>query len=119
MTSGEVSAHDYWLVLSTLRQDVDPAWLHDVLPAHLQWVEALEQEGVVFLSGPLLPAPGAPSGAGATVIRAADGAAATELAGQDPFVQAGLRTFAVHQWRVNEGSLQVKLFLGAGRLEWR
>jgi hypothetical protein len=34
-------------------------------------------------------------------------------------VVKGLRTFTVHRWRLNEGSIGVQLSLGAGRYDWR
>jgi predicted Rossmann fold nucleotide-binding protein DprA/Smf involved in DNA uptake len=37
----------------------------------------------------------------------------------DPFVRAGLRTFAVYRWRLNEGCVGVRLSLGTGTYEWR
>jgi hypothetical protein len=32
---------------------------------------------------------------------------------------AWLRTFAVHRWRLNEGSVGIRLSLGTGTYEWR
>jgi hypothetical protein len=53
------------------------------------------------------------------VIRACDEDAARAVAAADPFVQAGLRTFTVHRWRLNEGSVGVTISLGTGTLDWR
>jgi hypothetical protein len=54
-----------------------------------------------------------------TVLRAASQEAAESIAAQDPFVLSGLRTFTVHQWRLNEGSIGVRLSLGTATYEWR
>lgn len=80
---------------------------------------ALERDGALFLSGPLLSGPGAGPGSGVTVLRAADQDGAESIAARDPFVLAGLRTFTVHRWRLNEGSIGVRLSLGTGRYDWR
>jgi hypothetical protein len=53
------------------------------------------------------------------VIRAEDEPAATRIAASDPFVRAGLRTFAVHRWRLNEGSVGIRVSLGTGTYEWQ
>lgn len=86
---------------------------------HVAWLLRLEHDQVLFLSGPLLSGPGTGPGSGATVIRADDEQAATRIAAGDPFVRAGLRTFAVHRWRLNEGSVGIRVSLGAGTYEWQ
>jgi hypothetical protein len=54
-----------------------------------------------------------------TVIRAAHEDAARSVAARDPFVLAGLRTFTVHRWRLNEGSIGVRISLGTATYDWR
>jgi hypothetical protein len=54
-----------------------------------------------------------------TILRAADQAQAEAIAANDPFVLAGLRTFTVHRWRLNEGSIGVRLSLGTATYDWR
>ena len=71
------------------------------------------------VSGPLLSGPGTGPGSGVTVIRADDGDAARAIAAADPFVQAGLRTFTVHGWWLNEGNVAVTISLGTGTYDWR
>jgi hypothetical protein len=41
------------------------------------------------------------------------------MSGTGPFVLAGLRTFTVHRWRLNEGHVGVTISLGAGAYDWR
>jgi uncharacterized protein len=86
---------------------------------HIGWLLALERDEVLFLSGPLLSGPGTGPGSGVTVLRAADEEAARQIAAADPFVRAGLRRFEVYRWRLNEGSVSVRVSLGTGTYEWR
>jgi uncharacterized protein len=82
------------------------------------WLLKLEAQGVVFLSGPLLSGRGTGPGSGITVLRADSAADAEAIAATDPFVLAGLRTFEVFCWRINEGAIGVKLSLGTGAYTW-
>lgn len=105
-------AQDYWAVLwrpapATTADDVAAH-----VEAHLAWMLDLEREGHVLASGPLLEGPGAGPGAGLTVLRAPDADAAAALAGQDPFVKAGLRGFDVFRWRLMEGALTLRVSFG-------
>jgi uncharacterized protein YciI len=110
---------DYWLVLSTPAAGTDQAAIDSYAGEHIRWLLGLERDDVLFLSGPLLSGPGAGPGSGATVIRAADQDAARSIAMRDPFVLAGLRTFTVHRWRLNEGSIGVRISLGTATYDWR
>jgi uncharacterized protein YciI len=110
---------DYWLILSAPTAGTDQAAVDAHVEAHVGWLLRLEHDDVLFLSGPLLQGPGTGPGSGATVIRAADEQAARLIAAEDPFVLAGLRTFEVHRWRLNEGSIGVRISLGTGSFDWR
>ncbi len=110
---------DYWLILSTPAVGTDQAAIDSRVGEHVRWLLQLEQDDVLFLSGPLLSGLGTGPGSGATVIRAADADAAQSIAARDPFVQAGLRTFAVHRWRLNEGSIGIRISLGTATYDWR
>jgi uncharacterized protein len=48
----------------------------------------------------------------------ADEDAARPIAARDSFVLAGLRTFSVHHWRLNEGSVAVRISLGTATHDW-
>ncbi len=74
---------------------------------------------MVLASGPLLSGPGAGPGSGVTIIRADSEEAARKIAAGDPFVRHGLRTFEVYRWRLNEGSIGVRVSLGTGTFDWR
>ena len=110
---------DYWLIWSVPMADTTQQAIDEHAEKHVAWMLGLEADGVLFLSGPLLSGPGTRPGSGVTVIRASDEDAARAIAAADPFVQAGLRTFTVHRWRLNEGSVGVTISLGTGTLDWR
>src|SRR6266851_7786705 len=110
--------HDYWLVRSTPLPGTTGADIVRHADDHVAWLLKLEADGVVFLSGPLTSGPGVAPGAGVTVLRADSAADAAAIAAADPFVLAGLRTFEVFGWRVNEGAVAVQLSLGTGRYTW-
>lgn len=110
---------DYWLILSTPVAGTSQADIDGCAPGHIAWLLGLERDEVLFLSGPLLSGPGTGPGSGVTVLRATDQDEAASIAAKDPFVVKGLRTFTVHMWRLNEGSIGVRLSLGAGRYDWR
>lgn len=109
---------DYWLLLSTPSPGTDAAAVEAVVDEHVAWLLGLERDGTLFVSGPLLSGPGVGPGSGVTVLRAADEETARRIAAQDPFVTAGLRTVEVYRWRLNEGSVSVRLSLGTGTYEW-
>lgn len=109
---------DYWLVVSSPAATTDAAAIDAVVDEHVAWLLRLESDDVVFLSGPLVSGPGVGPGSGATVIRAADEEQARQIAAQDPFVRAGLRTFEVYRWRINEGSVTVRVSLGTASYRW-
>jgi uncharacterized protein len=111
-------ARDYWLILSAPHPGTSQADIEAHAPEHIRWLLGLEQRGVLFLSGPLLSGPGTAPGSGVTVLRADSEAQAREIAAADPFVRAGLRSFGVHRWRLNEGSVSVRMSLGTGTYDW-
>ena len=80
-----------------------------LLPQHLEYMIGLEREGVLFASGPLTAAAGAPAGDGLTILRAGSAEEARRIAAIDPFVVNRLRTFDVREWTVMEGSLGLKI----------
>ncbi len=109
---------DYWVIMSNPAADTTADAISERLQEHVVWLLSLEDQHVLLVSGPLLSGPGVGPGSGMTVLRADDEAAARRIAEQDPFVQAGLRTFEVHRWRLNEGSVSVRVSLGTGRYDW-
>ena len=116
---GRLLGRDYWLVRSTPLPATTAADVEAHAEAHLRWLLGLEADGTVLLSGPLTSGPGVGPGAGITVLRADDAEHAARIAAADPFVVAGLRTAEVFGWRVNEGSIGVRVSLGTGRFSWQ
>jgi len=110
---------DYWLIRSTPAATTTPTDVEKCAPSHVRWLLGLEASGTVLLSGPLLSGPGVAPGAGITVVRADTEQRAVDIANSDPFVITGLRTFEVFLWRINEGSIGVRLSLGTGTYDWR
>ena len=80
-----------------------------VLPQHLEYMIGLEKNGVLFASGPLTAAAGAPAGDGLTILRAVSADEARTIASADPFVVNKLRSFEVREWTLMEGSFGVKV----------
>jgi len=94
-----------------------PEKLKALLPAHLEYMIALEKRGVVFASGPLSDGEGPPSGAGLTILRAASAKEAREIAEADPFVKNGVRSFELKEWTVMEGTLGLRVNLSDQTIE--
>jgi uncharacterized protein YciI len=109
---------DYWLVRSAPRPGSTAAEIAAHAADHVAWLLKLEADAQVFLSGPLTSGPGVAPGAGVTVLRADTAQDAAAIAATDPFVLAGLRTFEVFGWRLNEGAVSIQLSLGTGRYTW-
>ena len=94
-----------------------PEKLKALLPAHLEYMIALEKRGVLFASGPLSDGGGPPSGAGLTILRVASVDEARAIAGADPFVANGLRTFELKEWTIMEGTLGLRVNLSDQSVE--
>jgi uncharacterized protein len=112
-------ARDYWLILSTPLAACDQAAVNEHVEDHVAWLLDLERDSTLLASGPLVSGPGVGPGSGVTVLRAADEDAARAVAERDPFVLAGLRTFALYRWRLHAGSVAVRVSLGTGTYEWQ
>ena len=94
-----------------------PEKLKPLLPAHLEYMIGLEKRGLLFASGPLSDGEGPPSGAGLTILRAANAREAREIALADPFVANGLRSFELKEWTIMEGTLGLKVNLSDQSVE--
>jgi uncharacterized protein len=110
---------DYWLVRSIPRPGTDADAVAACVQEHVAWLLGLEEQNVLLASGPLLSGPGTGPGSGVTILRAPDEEAARKIADGDPFVRHGLRTFELYRWRLNEGSVGVRLSLGTGTYDWQ
>lgn len=82
--------------------------LDKLLPKHLEHQVKLEKAGIMFAAGPLSKEDGTRVG-GMIVIRAESFAAAKAIADTDPYHKAGLRTYTLTRWTVNEGSYGIRV----------
>lgn len=82
----------------------------EILHRHMLWLREREQDGALFLCGPIGWGEGW-DGSGMGVLRAGSLEAAREIAEQEPYHAAGLRQNEVASWTVNEGSLTVRVDL--------
>lgn len=91
-----------------------PAQLADTLPAHLQYQLEQERCGALVFAGPLSDDTGEQmQGNGLIIYRAESMQAARAIADADPMHAAGVRTYTLRKWLVNEGSFQLNVTLSA------
>jgi uncharacterized protein len=79
------------------------------LADHLAHQVELERRGIMFAAGPLYSRDSNLPEAGMFVLRAGSFEEAEAIAKGDPLHAAGLRTFTLQKWRLNEGSITVKI----------
>jgi uncharacterized protein YciI len=77
------------------------------LKEHLDHQVALEKRGIMFAAGPLYPRDSNIPEAGMFVLRAGSFEEADAIAREDPLHKAGLRTYTLQKWRLNEGRITV------------
>ncbi len=77
------------------------------LAAHLAHQIELERKGIMFAAGPLYPKGSQTPEAGMFVLRANSFEEAEEICKTDPLHAAGLRTYTIQKWRVNEGTITI------------
>jgi len=89
----------------------DPKEMVTYLPEHLEYQLELERKGIMFGAGPLFEQdkPKGPPVAGMIIIRADSMEHAREIADADPMHKAGVRSYTLRKWFLNEGSLEVSL----------
>lgn len=75
------------------------------LADHLAHQVELERKGIMFAAGPLYARDSNIPEAGMFVLRAGSFEEAEEICKSDPLHVAGLRTYTIQKWRVNEGSM--------------
>ena len=113
--TGKMLRRKFYAVLS--KPSPTPEKLKALLPAHLEYMIALEKRGLLFASGPLADGDGPPNGAGLTILRVASAQDARALAEADPFVANGLRTFELKEWTIMEGTLGLRVNLSDQSVE--
>ncbi|MEO4045148.1 YciI family protein [Hoeflea sp. CAU 1731] len=80
--------------------------IKSLLQEHLQNQVRLEREGVLFGAGPVFDESGEPV-CGMFILRADSFEAARAIADRDPLHRAGLRSYTIQRWLMNEGSLSM------------
>lgn len=99
-------AKSLYVILTTPVGAPDTLAAH--LSAHLAYQKDLEARGVTFAAGPFADdTETAWSGEGMIIVRAGSVDEARAIALADPMHQAGVRTFRVRPWLLNEGSYSV------------
>ena len=78
----------------------------DHIKKHIAYLRGLDQEGRLLMCGPFSNQKG-----GMVIIRASNLEEAAEVAARDPFVQDGIRTFEVREWKI---SCEANNHLGMG-----
>ena len=89
------------------------------LMAHLDYQVQLEQTGIMFAAGPLQEA-GSDSKfprQGMVIIRAASFEEAEAIADADPMHKAGVRTYKLRRWTLNEGGFDLSVRFSGQRTE--
>ena len=76
---------------------------------HLENQVKLEKEGIMFAAGPMFEEGSDTPVAGMFVLRAKSFEEAQRIADADPLHLAGLRTYEIRKWQINEGQFQVKI----------
>lgn len=79
------------------------------LADHLAHQVDLERRGIMFAAGPLYCRGSNIPEAGMFVLRAGSYEEAEEICKTDPLHEAGLRTYTIQKWRLNEGSITVTI----------
>ena len=79
--------------------------MQDVLPAHLDYQIKMERDGILFGAGPLFKEGEKIPYGGMIIVRAKNEAEARVHADADPFHAAGLRSYTLTRWMLNEGAM--------------
>ncbi len=82
--------------------------LMPLLDEHLRFMIELEEQGVLFASGPFT-GPGGIVGTGMTILRVSTQEEAEAILREEPMHSAGLRTFDLRPWQLMEGSFAVRV----------
>ena len=91
----------YILMIEPLRGPEIQKGLYD----HLQRQISLEKSGVMFGAGPLQNEDEDEPSRGMMIIRASSFEEARKIADEEPYFRDGLRTYTLHRWKLNEGSM--------------
>lgn len=111
-------AFEVYVAIASLETDMDQ--LGRKLNGHLEYLRGLEADGVLVMAGPLSSDDGEEmAGGGLVVLRARSYEEAYEIASKDPLAVAGIRTFTLHRWLMNEGRLDLGIDLSSQSVRFR
>jgi uncharacterized protein YciI len=107
----------FFVLLWTDRPDqTDDAYL-EVLPEHLRYLRKMEEDGVLFGSGPFDPPDGVPETyESMSILRADSHAHARTIADAMPMARHCLRTYELFSWDSRVGSLTIRVELNSGTI---
>lgn len=88
----------------------------DIGKRHMAHQVDLEKRGIMFGAGPVEDVNGKHE-YGLIIIRAKDAAEAKAIVESDPMQKEGARTYTLHHWQLNEGTVNVKLNYAQGTFE--
>jgi uncharacterized protein YciI len=91
----------YVLIIEPLRGPEIAKGLYE----HIQRQIGLEKDGIMFGAGPLLDEGDVEPNRGMVIIRASSFEEARKIADAEPYFRDGLRTYKLHRWKLNEGSM--------------
>jgi uncharacterized protein YciI len=105
---------DLWFYLVT----DTPNWkgAADIGKRHMAHQVDLEKRGIMFGAGPVED-PNGKHEYGLIIIRAKDAAEEKAIVESDPMQKEGARTYTLHHWTMNEGTVNVKLNYSQGTFE--
>ena len=96
-----------WVIIT--KRVAPPAEMMKHLKEHLEHQISLEKQGIMYGAGPAtVPGENEPA-FGLIIIRAGSSEEARQIADRDPMHSAGVRTYTLYQWSMNEGRLSITL----------
>jgi len=96
-----------WVIIT--KRVASPEEVRKHLKAHLEHQISLEKQGIMYGAGPATVPGGSEPAFGLIIIRASSSEEARQIADRDPMHSAGVRTYTLYQWSMNEGRLTITL----------
>ena len=96
-----------WVVIT--KRVAPPEEMKKHLKAHLEHQISLEKQGIMYGAGPATVPGESEAAFGLIIIRANNSDEARQIADRDPMHIAGVRTYTLYQWSMNEGRLNITL----------
>jgi uncharacterized protein len=97
-----------FVALSAAQVGVEQMLPH--VPEHLEYMNSLEEKGLLFASGPFIQ-PDVLVGDGLTILQTETFEEARALMENEPLIKLRLRTFNLRPWELREGQISVTLNL--------